>query len=100
MLARMRFWRWAILSALAAMAVALPAFGGGGARRPAGKAPPLVVTVEYGDSLWTIAQEHGNPRCDVREIVYEIRRANSVAPERLRPGSRLVIPRTCLPRER
>jgi hypothetical protein len=99
MLVQPRFWSWAFLSILAATAVAIPAFGGGAGRQVSNE-PPLIVTVEYGDCLWTIARKHGDPRRDVREIVYEMQLANSVDPERLRPGSALLIPDTCLPTHR
>jgi len=76
---------------LAATPGALSAAGGREAE-PAEPRPPLSVQVEYGDSLWTIAREYGDPRRDVRAVVAEIRRANGVDPARLQPGSVLVIP--------
>ncbi len=60
---------------------------------PAPPAPPQRVLVRYGDSLWTLAREHGDPRRDVRAVVAEIARANRVEAGELQPGQVLVIPR-------
>ena len=95
MLGRPRWGRWALVAALVVTPGALFAAGG---REPgrAEERPPLVVEVEYGDSLWTIAREYGDPRRDVRAVVAEIRRANGVDPGRLQPGRALVIPAGCV----
>lgn len=63
---------------------------------PRPEQPPLLVKVRYGDSLWTIARTHGDPKRDVRAVVAEIGRANEVDPARLQPGTVLLIPRECL----
>lgn len=88
---RPRWARWALLATVGGTLGALPAFGGWESERVEPR-PPLLVKVQYGDSLWTIAREHGDPRRDVREVVAAIRRANGVDPGRLRPGSTLIIP--------
>jgi Tfp pilus assembly protein FimV len=75
-----------------AIAAALPAFGVREEAEEFPPSPPLLVRVEYGDSLWTIAREHGDPSRDVRETVAAIRHANGVDPGRLRPGAMLLIP--------
>jgi nucleoid-associated protein YgaU len=59
-------------------------------------APSRRVLVKYGDSLWTLAREYGDPRRDVRAIVAEIARANRIDPGELRPGQVLLIPAKCL----
>jgi len=82
---------------------------GGAALRGAGawpvaarsaKAPPTpaarMVQVKYGDSVWTLAREHGDPRRDVRATVDRILRANRVQAGRLQPGQSLRIPPECL----
>jgi Tfp pilus assembly protein FimV len=55
-------------------------------------APPLAVRVKYGDSLWTIARQYGDPNRDVREVVDAISKENGVEPGRLQPGETLRIP--------
>jgi Tfp pilus assembly protein FimV len=75
-----------------ASAAAFPAFGGREEAAQIPPRPPCLVCVDYGDSLWTIAREYGDPNRDVREIVAAIRRANDVDPGRLRPGRVLAIP--------
>lgn len=91
MLGRPRWGRLALVAVLAVTPGVLFASGGREAR-PLPPAPPLLVRVEYGDSLWTIAREHGDPRRDVRAVVAEIRRVNGLDPARLRPGSLVAIP--------
>ncbi len=86
--------RWILFVPMLAVLAAFPAFGGrDGAEEPKPEpTPPLVVEVQYGDTLWTIAREHCDPRRDVREVVAAIRRANGIDPARLRPGSSVAIP--------
>jgi Tfp pilus assembly protein FimV len=86
--------RWTIFVPMLAVLAAIPAFGGrDGSEEPAAEPiPPLVVEVQYGDTLWTIAREHCDPRRDVREVVAAIRGANDIDPARLRPGSSVAIP--------
>jgi hypothetical protein len=79
------------------MFAAFPALAGSRQQGLEGERPPLLIEVEYGDSLWTIASEHGDPNRDVREIVYFIRKANDVIPADLQPGDMLAIPADCLP---
>ncbi len=85
------------LGALAAFPVLA---GGAGGRTP--EVPQeqfsLLVEVRYGESLWTLAREHGDPERDVRDLVWRIRRANGVEAGRLRPGSTITIPAECLPK--
>jgi len=59
-------------------------------------APPLRVQVQHGESVWTIARRHGDPRRDVRAIVAEMIRVNDVSPAALQPGQCLLIPMDCL----
>ena len=87
--------RWGVVCAAAGMLAAAPALGGREGVAPA--RPPLVVEVRYGDSLWTIAREHGDPNRDVRDVVWRIARANRVEAGALQPGEEIAIPAECLP---
>jgi hypothetical protein len=53
--------------------------------------------VRCGDSLWTIAREHGDPGRDIREIVWRIGQANELDSGNLQPGDEIMIPAECLP---
>ena len=97
MLRRPRWCRWIVLSGVVGALGAFPALAGGRGAVPEVPRPGLVVKVEYGESLWTIARDHGNPSQDVRETVWRIRRANGVEAGSLRPGSNITIPAECLP---
>ncbi|MFB3881360.1 MAG: LysM peptidoglycan-binding domain-containing protein [Armatimonadota bacterium] len=90
-----RWLRWGLLCAAAGALTAAPALGGREGADPNGQ--PLVVEVRYGDSLWTIAREHGDPDRDVRDVVWLIGQANDTDPAELQPGDEIVIPAECLP---
>jgi Tfp pilus assembly protein FimV len=60
-----------------------------GADAPAGE--PRSVAVRSGDTLWTIAQRI-EPDADPRAVVDAMTSANGVDPDRLIPGTRLVVP--------
>ena len=49
------------------------------------------VTVQQGDSLWTLARRIA-PDNDPREVVAMIRDLNGLSSARLRPGQQLVLP--------
>lgn len=49
------------------------------------------VTVRAGDTLWDLAQRHAAPGTDLRELIFEIRRANGLRTSNLYPGQVLVI---------
>lgn len=51
----------------------------------------ITVQVQAGDTLWSLATDHGSPRRDVRRLVYEIRRINGVD-ALIHPGDFLRIP--------
>jgi len=95
---RPRWGRWAAIGAVGIAIGALPAMA---QRPPAGipqSSSPLEVRVQRGDTLWTLARAHGDPRRDVREIVARMIEANRVDPGALQPGMTLRIPVDCLPR--
>jgi len=80
---------WLTLGAIAAALAVLPA----AARSSRDHTPsPRLLTVRYGDSLWTLAREHADPRRDVREVVGAIMRENRVSPGDLQPGMTLRLP--------
>ena len=97
MLRRSRWCRWMALSGVVGALGAFPALAGGRGADSEAPRPGLVVEVEYGESLWTIAREHGDPAQDVRETVWRIQKANGVEAGSLRPGSKITIPAECLP---
>ena len=49
------------------------------------------VTVQQGESLWTLAQRIA-PDHDPREVVAQIRDLNDLSSPQLRPGQQLVLP--------
>ncbi len=65
--------------------------------RPEPPRRPLLVQVQYGDTLWTLAREYGDPGQDVREVVYQLQQANNLQGAELQAGQRLCIPVECRP---
>ena len=52
----------------------------------------FAVTVQPGDTLWSIAAAHARPSADVQELVDQITDANHLAGGQIQPGERLRIP--------
>jgi|GEM_PF-483951 len=50
------------------------------------------VTVNPGDSVWSLAQTHGIKGCDTAEVVRVIEEKNGLATADLRPGQQLAVP--------
>lgn len=51
------------------------------------------ITVQEGDSLWKIAQQHMKRGQDIRNVIYEIRAVNQMGSDvALRPGQQLKVP--------
>ncbi|MBR4150151.1 MAG: LysM peptidoglycan-binding domain-containing protein, partial [Firmicutes bacterium] len=50
------------------------------------------VRVEEGDTLWSIAAEYGSPREDIRNIIYDIQKANSLDGALIYAGQVLLVP--------
>ena len=64
-----------------------------GAAAPLPAAPMAVMTVQQGDTLWSLAQRHGNPNAYILDRVDGLARANSLSPNaHLVPGQKLRVP--------
>lgn len=50
------------------------------------------ITVEPGDSLWSIASEHVAPGADISRTVEVLRNQNDLVDATLRPGMELLVP--------
>ena len=90
----MRKRRWKRITLLGIAALALGAWPV--AAKMDRKAPSpssLVIRVEHGDCLWTVAQRYGNPHRDIRAVIAEIMEANTLPSPQVQPGQELVIPR-------
>lgn len=87
--------RGRVLLLTALVAVLFGAFSLG--RSVSQAAPPSaspaqhLVTVQHGDSLWTLAREVA-PDHDPRDVVAKIRDLNDLAASDLTPGQQLVLP--------
>jgi len=52
----------------------------------------LTVTVEQGDTLWSLAKPHFNGKMDYREYIYQIKSLNQLEQGLIYPGQKLRIP--------
>ncbi|OGO83729.1 MAG: hypothetical protein A2Y21_04230 [Clostridiales bacterium GWC2_40_7] len=50
------------------------------------------VTVEKGDTLWTIAQKYNNSG-DIRKLIFEIKKANKLESSIIYAGDELLVPK-------
>jgi LysM repeat protein len=82
-----------LLTALVAVLFAAFSLGRSVSEAAAPAAAPVqhVVTVEQGDSLWTLAQRVA-PDDDPRDVVAQIRDLNELSSAGLVPGQQLVLP--------
>ena len=53
---------------------------------------PVIVTVKSGDTLWSIANEYSDGEKDVRELIHEIKKHNSLKNSNLIVGQKIEIP--------
>ena len=51
-----------------------------------------IVSVSYGDNLWTLAKNHVPKDMDIREYVYHVAKYNNVDPGDLNPGDKIKLP--------
>lgn len=52
-----------------------------------------IVTVQYGDTIWSIASSYAADRnADIRELVYEISNENSIYNASIHPGDVIKVP--------
>ena len=61
------------------------------AAAPSAQTPQRVVTVQQGDSLWSLAKRVA-PDHDPRDVVAQIRDLNDLSSSQLLPGQHLVLP--------
>ena len=87
--------RGRVLLVAALVAVLFAAFSLGRsvseAAAPSAQPAQHVVTVEHGDSLWTLARRVA-PDNDPRDVVAQIRDLNDLSSAGLVPGQQLVLP--------
>lgn len=51
------------------------------------------IQVEYGDSLWSIAQDYADDHYDdIHDYIYEVKQINHMKDEMIREGQKLLIP--------
>jgi LysM repeat protein len=84
--------RVAVLLTTVALVVVLLLANAVSARAPEAPAAFETHRVESGDTLWDIAAHHTAPGDDVRNTVFDIKRANDLADSVIVPGQVLRIP--------
>lgn len=52
-----------------------------------------VVIVDSGDTIWEIAKKYNNQHEDLRKFVYQIKKANDIYGDILKPNQKLRIPK-------
>ena len=50
------------------------------------------VTVQYGDTIWGLAEEYCPATIDIRQAVYDICSINDVSADTLKAGQEIMIP--------
>lgn len=87
-----KYVAFTLLGALvAALVLLLPGLSAEASRGTSESHATSVVTVNPGDSLWTVAQR-SMPDVDTRSAVIELRKANNLVGSELVAGQQLVIP--------
>ncbi|ASJ54145.1 peptidoglycan-binding protein LysM [Brevibacillus formosus] len=62
------------------------------ASSPMEEAQGIEVTVQSGDSLWSLAVRYSDQHTDVRDYIIEIKEANGLESNRIYPGQTLIMP--------
>ncbi len=81
----------ALVSLPLVIALAMMALNGGGATASAGDAVVATVTVEAGESLWSVAAAVA-PEASTADVVADLIAVNELSSAELLPGQVLVIP--------
>ena len=55
----------------------------------------MTVTVQSGDTLWSIAEQYGDDSCDIREYIYNIKKINNMKSSLLVANTSILIPINC-----
>ena len=50
------------------------------------------ITVESGDTLWTIAEKYSDDKTDIRQFIYDISKINDLESSKILVGQKLLIP--------
>lgn len=50
------------------------------------------LTVKSGDTLWSIAQQHKDDDCDIREYIYNVKKINNMDSSTLIADTSILIP--------
>ncbi len=81
--------KWILFVLGAVLLLTLVFFSSGGA---ANTETFETITVQTGDTLWGIAKNHLPPRMDIREYIYEIKKANNITGSIIYPGEEIKLP--------
>jgi len=52
----------------------------------------VIITVQPGDSLWSIAQKYCDNSCDIRELIYKIKKINNMDSSLLVANTSIIVP--------
>lgn len=50
------------------------------------------VSIQYGDSLWSIAEQYSDDSCDIRDYIRDIKEINHLDSSLIKAGTSIVIP--------
>lgn len=52
----------------------------------------ITISVNQGDTIWSIAKLHGTEDMDIREVIYDIQMENQLASAIIHPGQEIRVP--------